>query len=150
MQGVDATPNDWNFGHNFGVWGPFAIHNRLLTVPEMQESTLNRTVQNIAAVTLACYHWDQPIGVTGWDFDVTHMAQGMYYQPWLRGMPIGAPTGTTVTEYDKSGNTRHYPINVSAIYGVNNFTETLPRARCLYAMDPFFRRGGGRTFYAGV
>jgi len=135
---VDATPDDWNFVQVYGTFGPFAIHNRLLTVAEMQQSTLNRRVNNLgAATTLVNYDWTNPQGVTGWDSDGDNTPEGTYYHPNLRGVPWAAPTGTTVVERDLSGNGRDYPMRVAAGYSPTALSNVA------YGVDPFFLGGGG-------
>lgn len=142
----DTTPEDWNFTHCYGAWGPFAIHNRLLTVAEMQESALNRRVNNLgAAVTLCCYDWTNPTYITGWDSTALNVPLGFRYMPQQRGMSFAAPTGTAgvPVEWDLSGNNRHYPLQVLTAYSSGNWFSTPCRSYLAYGVDPFFFHGGG-------
>jgi hypothetical protein len=96
--------------------GPFAIHNRLLTAAERQESIENRRVQNLgSSVTLVYYTWHAIEGATGWDTNLAHMMNG--HRVALQ-VPGGAPLGASGTVFvrDGSGNDRHWILPTSTDY----------------------------------
>ena len=137
---ASATPDDWtSYSQVYGSFGPFAIHNRILTVAEMRESAANRTVQNLgAAVTLVNYDWRSPLFVDGWDFESDNILEGVGYLPETRDIQLAAIHGTVSEELDRSGNGRNYPLNVSATYD----TPVANQAVLAYGVDKFFYSGG--------
>lgn len=94
--------------------GPFAIHNRLLTSAERQDSFDRRTVQDLGSATTKCrYEWQQFEGETGWDNDTTHMLYTHKFGLSVPGaFPFGAPG--TVKALDSSGNNLHWTLPTQA------------------------------------
>jgi hypothetical protein len=115
--------------------GPFAVHNRLLTTAEMEDSYRFRKVNSLGSgTTLVLYDWDI-VDETGWDFDVTHLYWGI--RAGL-AIPYAMPTGTAARVLDKSGNENHWTLPGAASYGATRATW----ATVAFGTDPFFRGGG--------
>jgi hypothetical protein len=113
--GTDIT--DWASIAIFPIMmGPFAIHNRLLTAAERQDSIQNRRVQNLgSSVTYVYYSWHSVAGADGWDTDLDHMLFG--HRVGLQ-VPGGAPKGTSGSVFvrDGSGNDRHFVLPTETDY----------------------------------
>lgn len=97
------------------IIGPLAIHNRLLTNDEIQDSYRNRRVQNISGVGLINFDWRRIEGQTGWDTDWSRMMLG---HKVALPVPAAAPQGaaTTITVRDQSGSGNHWTIPSVADY----------------------------------
>jgi hypothetical protein len=108
---------DWTGISIFPVMvGPFAIHNRLLTAAERQESIQNSRVQNLgASVTLVYYTWHSIEGATSWDTNLDRMLNGQ--RAGLQ-VPGGAPIGASgdVFVRDGSGNDLHWTLPTETDY----------------------------------
>ena len=101
------------------IVGPVAMHSRLMTNAEIQDSYRNRKVQNISSVSFINFDWRKIEGQTGWDTDWSRMMLGHKY-----GLPVaaGAPQGaaTTVSVRDQSGSGNHWTIPTIADYADYN------------------------------
>ncbi len=132
---------DW-FGNIVSrMWqGPMAVHNRLLTAAEIQESLNLRRVQNISGVTQILWDPRNIEGHTGWEIREDYICS---LDRGLLHFPFGAPQGTygTVVLPDSSGNGNDFNLPVAASYqdeqtgglGVGS------RARCCFIADPWWR-----------
>ena len=116
-----ADITDWSTIAIFPVMlGPFAIHNRVLTAAEMQDSIQSRKVQNLgASVTYVYYSWHSIEGATGWDRNLDRMMIG--HRAGLQ-VPGGAPQGASGTVFvrDGSGNDRHWFMPTLADYSLRD------------------------------
>ena len=97
------------------IIGPMAIHNRLMTNAEIQDSYRNRKVQNISNVSFINFDWRKIEGQTGWDTDWSRMMLG---HKFALPVPAGAPQGAagTVSVRDQSGSGNHWTIPSVADY----------------------------------
>lgn len=124
-----------------GMIGMVAMHNRLMTVAEINESFQERRVQNIPAVTQIMYDWRKIEGMTGWDYDKNHLLEGLAV---IIDYPMGIPEGTggTVTVPDQSGNGNDFMLPTRAGYSddygsLDSVADV--RAWCAMVADPFWR-----------
>ena len=123
----EAYPLDLTGGGGVEVamslWGPWAWHNRLLTVAEMGESYRGRTVQN-AAMTIQAVDPADIFGHTAWDCCPNRMVHGVRTLIDLQGHEIGAPVGAdgAVFMRDLSGNVRHVALRTRAQYASASVT----------------------------
>ena len=125
------------------VWaGPFAMHNRLLTAAEINNSFRNRRVQNISGVTQIILDPRDIEGQTGWETREDYIC-GM--NKGLLHLPFGAPFGTygDVIIPDSSGNGRDFLLPVAASYQddfvLGSGLGVASRARCAFIADPWWR-----------
>lgn len=123
------------------MWqGPMAIHNRLLTTTEIEESYREQRVQNISGVTQIMWDPREVTGHTGWEQRSDYICS---LDRGLLHLPFGAPKGTygTVVIPDSSGNGRDFSVPVASSYQ-DEKTGGLgdgSRARCCFIADPWWR-----------
>ena len=131
-----------------GLFGPAAIHNRLLTANEIKTSIDFKCVNDFgSSITIARYNW----GVeeeTGWEVRYDHGSSGGFggvggFIQLLGGYvaePVTyvSPTGVngTVVVRDRSGNNRHFYPPTAATYGTT-FADWFQSA---FAIDRGFER----------
>ncbi len=137
----DPTFANWFSSSVFPVIiGPFAIHNRLMTNAEIQNSYRNYKVQNISSVSLINFDWRKIEDETGWDVDWDNMMLGH-----KAGLPVPAavPQGAvgTVTVRDRTSNGNHWTLQTVADYTtydavIGDEDGKWPLA---FGSDPFFR-----------
>ncbi len=123
--------------------GPFAIHSRLMTQAEMENSYRNKKVQNIASVSTLVYYWDKIERETGWDVDMDNLM--LAYKAGLK-VPAASPEGVlgTVIVPDQSGNGNNWPLSTAADYssrgaGTGYSTAGAGKWAVAFGSDPFFR-----------
>jgi hypothetical protein len=127
------------------VVGPFAIHARIMTAAERQDSISNRTVQNFgSATTFIRYEWKEFQGHSGWDSGQERLQNGHKFGLASPGaIPLGV--SGAVTARDSSGNNRHwtlptlateaaYAARIAPVYAAENGTWPLA-----FGADPEFR-----------
>jgi len=125
-------------------WGPWAIHNRILTPAEISQSYMEQRCQSLGAATTIIYIDPKNVdGVSGWDFEPTHVGWGIRASTW--GLNIGIPEGTTGTVrlLDTSGNNRHITLptrtGYANVYGspLNGVNDV--RGWVAFTADPFWK-----------
>lgn len=138
---LNNDANNWYDNIISRIWtGRMAMHNRLLTTAEIQDSYSNQRVQNISGVTKIMWDPREVTGHTGWETRPDYLAslmRGGLHLPW------GAPLGTygTVVIPDLSGNGNDLPLPVASAYQAEQ-TAGLgvgSRARCCFIADPWWR-----------
>ncbi|HUW96272.1 MAG TPA: hypothetical protein VMW58_10840 [Anaerolineae bacterium] len=134
---------DWFGAIVSRVWqGPMAVHGRLLTDAEINDSYREHRVQNIAGVTEILWDPRNIEGHTGWEVREDYICS---LDRGLLHLPFGAPEGVygTVVLPDSSGNGNDFSLPVAETYGnANTATDTLGnggRARCCFIADPWWR-----------
>lgn len=139
----NSTFASWSAVSVFPVMvGPFAIHNRLMTNAEIQDSFRNYKVQNISSVSLINFDWRKIEDETGWDLDWDNMMLG--HKAGL-SVPAAAPQGAvgTVTVRDQSGNGNHWALQTVADYTTYDSTgfSDAEDGKWPFSLgaDPFFR-----------
>jgi hypothetical protein len=121
--------------------GPIAMHNRLMTSAEINESFQQRRVQNIASVTQVLWDWRYVTGMAGWDFTEANL---VHIWSSMVDLPMGIPRGAagTVTVPDQSGNGNDLTIPTRATYGTPyGPLDGAPDVRgwVAFIADPFWR-----------
>jgi len=125
-------------------WGPWAIHNRILTPAEISQSYRERRCQSLGAATTIIYIDPKNVdGVSEWDFDPTHVGFGI--RASTLGLNIGIPAGVaeTVRLLDSSGNNRHITLptrtGYADVYGtpLNGVADV--RGWVGFTADPFWK-----------
>lgn len=126
------------------IYGPVAMHNRLLTAAEINDSIINRRVNDFgSSITIVRYNWNVQ-GETGWEHRVDHGNNGVsndgfyplgtstLFNPVAYASPIGV-AGTVFVE-DLSGNNRHFFPPVRTEYG----TASPTWFESAFTIDRFF------------
>lgn len=127
-----------------GYFGPWAVHNRILTPAEVSEAYNEQRCQNLgAAVTIIYIDPKNVEGVTAWDHDPSHVITGIRAAS-MGGLTLGIPRGaaTTCTLQDSSGNGRHITLPTRAAYAdaygpLNGATNV--HGWVAFMADPFWR-----------
>lgn len=100
------------------AWGPWAIHNRILTAAEITSSYHEKRCQNLGSTVTVIYIDPKNVeSVTAWDHDASHVLYGIRVS-LLGGPPIGIPRAAqgVARLTDTSGNNRHITLPTRATY----------------------------------
>jgi hypothetical protein len=139
----DTTLPPQDFG-DLNSWpvvvGPVAIHDRLMTTAEIEDSFHNKKVQTITGTSLVTFNWSDIKRETGWDTNWDNMMWG--FRNGLH-IPAAAPQGPvgTVFVVDTSGNRNDWTLPTVADYTtydafIASEDGYWPIA---FGADPFFR-----------